>query len=359
MLRTVLALVVVLVIGVVFLACRKPKTLQEELAGLVPSERAALEGICKDAGITVEQLRSVGRLGLPKNLLSVVFAEGHVVGLRISGTALSQMQQVAGLPELASLWLPDNKLQELAGLENAKKLSELVLSQNQLRKLTGLAGATALTELAAARNALVDLQGLSTLVNLETLEVTGNQLKTLDELATLPKLWTVRAKENPLTSAEGVRPVRTRGGSLELPEAVGAVASGVNAPRPADESPSTFVEKLPELSKKFDGLETFNAPSTGQVFEYSGRLKVLNAAAFFNLVEGKNSSSDPVTVELQVQSGKVRVYLADLKGFRYVEATPEHAARITGRLMLGLGYYMVLEAVGGEAKGMSWRVFRK
>lgn len=342
-------------------ACGERKDMSENTdatAGLVATERAAVLQMLSEAGVPVAQLRAVGKLGIAKNNNAIAVANGHVVGLRLSGSKLTSLRPAATLPELALLWAPDNQIASLDGLENARKLTELVLSNNQIASVSGLAGALSLEVLSLANNRIVSLQGFPALPALHTLDVSGNQLLSLDGVASLGKLWTVRARGNPLVDAEAVRAVRTRGGEIELPEAVAAVAHGVNAPRPAGESPSQFVLTLPETAGAKAGQENFDAPRTGQRFDYSGRMRALTGTQRLGLLEGGHASADPVTVELRVATGRVRLYLADLNGFRYAEASPQQALRLSGRLMTGLNQYAVVSAVDGEATGLAWRVFR-
>jgi len=350
------------IISVALLGCGSSdpsSTESDPLARLTHEERSAVEQLLKGAGLTATQLRPVGRLGIEKNAQSIVVENGHVKALRISDSPLASMRAVVALPELEMLWLSNNQISEIDGLEAARKLTSLVLSRNQIRTVDRLAGATSLETLSLNDNRIEKLIDIPTLSTLHTLDISNNQLLSLDGLAGLPKLWTVRAKGNPLNNADAVRGVRARGGLLELPESVAAVALGVNAARPAGESVSTFVMNLPATNGIKVGQENFDARSTGQIFDYSGRMKSLSGAARLGLVEGRNSSADPVTIELKVTSGRVRVYLADLNGFRYVEARQEQPARLTGRLILGLNYYAVLESLDGEAAGLAWRVYRK
>lgn len=329
------------------------------LAGVVPSEREAVLQLLRDAGLNAAQLRPVGKLGIAKNRLAIAVAEGHVVGLRVSASSLRSMAAVAALPELSLLWLPNNRITAIDGLEKAHRLTELVLSNNQIANVSGLAGAEALDTLALDGNRISNVQNIPKLQALQTLDLSSNQLGTLDGLEKLVKLSSVRALDNPLVDAEAVRGVRARGGTLLLPESVAAVSHGSNAPRPAGESVSTFVLKLPNVDGKKTGQENFDARTTGRAFEYNGRMKSLTGSERLGLIEGTNSYAEPVTIDMTVASGVVRLYVADLNGYRFVEVRPGQTARITGRLMLGLNYYALLEAREGEARGLEWRVFRK
>lgn len=330
----------------------------DPLAGLIAAERDAVLQMLGESGLSIAQLRPVGKLGIAKNSNAVAVANGHVVGLRLSGSNLKSLRPVAALPELALLWAPENRIASLDGLENARKLTELMLSGNQISSVHGLAGVSSLEVVSLANNRLASLQDLPALPALHTLDVSGNQLRSLEGVASLGKLWTVRARGNPLEDAEAARALRTRGGEIELPETVAAVAHGVNAPRPAGESPSHFVLTLPETAGAKTGQENFGAPRTGQRFDYSGRMRSLAGTQRLGLLEGGHASADPVTVELRVTQGRVRLYLADLNGFRYAEASLQQPLRLSGRLMTGLNQYAVVSAVDGEATGLEWRVFR-
>lgn len=233
------------------------------------------------------------------------------------------------------------------------------MSKNNIASVRGLEGASRLQTLALAENVLNSLDDFPILPDLHTINVVGNRLGTLAGLEQLPKLWNVYAAGNPLSSAEAVRSVRTRGGNLDLPPAVADVALAVNRPRPLTDSRSFFVIKLPDLKGTKRGLVTFAAERTGRYFEYTGKLDSLSGAIFVNLLEGTHSSHEDVTIEMQIASGRVRVYLTDGQGYRYVEATAGRPARLTGGLMLGLGFYTVLEAIDSPAAGLSWHVYRR
>jgi hypothetical protein len=350
------------VAALLLLACGESEpsmSSKDALESLPVTERAALGALLKDAGIPESALRPVGRLGLDKNPLAIVISKGHITGLRISGTPLASMKAVAGLPELAALWLPDNKLTEITGLEATGKLTELALSRNQITTITGLAGAAALESLALDGNALTSVVGFPALAELRSVELSGNRLTSLAGLDVLPKLWTIRAVNNPLSDVEAARPVRTRGGNIEVPGALMGIALGVNQLRPAGESASAFALKLPKTTGNTEAVETPELRNTQRVFEYPGRLRKLTGASYVFLVEGTNVTIDPVTIEMSVKRGRVRVYLGDRGGYRYVEATPDTPARLVGTLIAGLNYHMVIEATDGVAEDLQWRVFRQ
>jgi hypothetical protein len=66
----------------------------------------------------------------------------------------------------------------------------------------------------------------------------------------------------------------------------------------------------------------------------------------------------PVVVQASIKRGRLRVYLANLKGgYKFMEATPDNPIELSGRLIAGNnGYFVFFESVDGRAEGVLWSV---
>jgi len=70
----------------------------------------------------------------------------------MSYNSIRSMAPVAHCPKLQELYLAQNKLRELSGLENLSSLQKLDVGGNRIRSLQPVAQCTALVELWAGKN---------------------------------------------------------------------------------------------------------------------------------------------------------------------------------------------------------------
>ncbi len=90
-------------------------------------------------------------------------------------------------------------IQSLVGLEHAKNLLTLRLSDNQyITDVTPLAGLTNLRTLILNQNRIADVSPLAGLVNLQELDIHHNEIRDVSPLAGMTKLWRLALRENPI-----------------------------------------------------------------------------------------------------------------------------------------------------------------
>jgi len=121
-------------------------------------------------------------------------------------------------------------------------------------------------------------------------------------------------------------------------------------------SPSTYVAELPPgKGKGKDGVhKTFGR------YDNSGRFGSLTGCVQIHVIED-DQWGYVGNLEISVEEGVLRAYYADDdgKGYRYIEATPGKPARARGTLLYQGGWLSFkLEAVGGDAEGASYHVWR-
>ncbi len=90
-------------------------------------------------------------------------------------------------------------IQSLVGLEHAKNLLTLRLSDNQyITDVTPLAGLTNLRTLILNQNRIADVSPLAGLVNLQELDIHHNEIRDVSPLSGMTKLWRLAIRENPI-----------------------------------------------------------------------------------------------------------------------------------------------------------------
>jgi len=78
------------------------------------------------------------------------------------------------------------------------------------------------------------------------------------------------------------------------------------------------------------------------------------------IVAEQDLNGATANVTLSSEQGRVRIYLQDGNGYRYIEASPGSAAQTRGDLRYAGGsWWYTLEAVDGEAKGVTAHVWRR
>ncbi|XP_075468733.1 leucine-rich repeat-containing protein 23 [Ascaphus truei] len=173
-------------------------------------------------------------LRVDQNQLLSAGGLGELPYLQIASLAYNRIQNLQGIahPRLESLNLVGNQVRSLEGLDCTKlcSLHTLEIRGNQLQSTAGL-NLSNLRELYLAQNNIKRLEGLESLVHLTSLHLRDNQLETLDgfsenlralqylnvrgnlvaelqevpKLSALPILRALVLRENPCEEEEGYR----------------------------------------------------------------------------------------------------------------------------------------------------------
>ena len=123
-----------------------------------------------------------------------------VTKLYLHDNQLTNVKGLEKLTQLEELYLYGNKLTDVKGLEKLTKLKRLSLQNNQLTDVTGLEKLTQLTWLNLWNNRLTELKGLEKLTQLKTLNLIENPDLTKAQIAELQKaLPNCRIISNPTT----------------------------------------------------------------------------------------------------------------------------------------------------------------
>lgn len=354
---------------VVWVATRKPLSIDDELGKLPPDERQALDAIASAAGLTANQLRPVGPGVLEYNPKAVAISEGHIVELRIADAPIQSLDAVSRLVGLRALWLDGTQLASLKGIAALSSLKTLNVSRTPLQSVAGLSGHPALVRLNLSKCAISSVAELRDLANLTTLDLSGNKLTDASSLTTLPQLAELDLTGNPLTALPSPLPTRWK---VKSDVAQAAPADG-NAAKPAN-----WVDKHPKANGDAQKVSQKGQVTSKDNFTVDGTMGSLKGAVkVFGIPGVGNASGDNTLLEIEVQSGRVRGYLehsfADSTallgrrhGFVFGEATPGKPGKVVGMLtrlngsQFGLErpFEFVIESVDGEATGITFKLRR-
>lgn len=108
-----------------------------------------------------------------------------------------------------ALWLENNLIAEIEGIERLTVLDSLFLQHNQISKLptslTMTAPLLSLRSLNVSHNALVSLNGIEYFPNLEKLLVSNNKLECIAAIGSLERLSILDVSHNRLSDSDAVR----------------------------------------------------------------------------------------------------------------------------------------------------------
>lgn len=366
--RNVAISVGVLVLALaIWVATRKPLSIDEELGKLPPDERQALEAIASAAGVTANQLRPVGPGVLEYNPKAVAISEGHIVELRIADAPIQNLDAVSRMVGLRALWLDGTQLASLKGIGSLSALKTLNVSRTPLQSAAELAGHPALVRVNLSKCALSSVAELRDLPNLTTLDLGGNKLTDVSALTSLPQLSELDLTGNPLTALPSPVPSRWK------------VKSDVAAAAPAGSSvakPANWVDQRPNAKGEAQKLSFKGYVSPKADTSVDGKIDSLKGGVLVSgIASVGKASGDNMRLEIEVQSGRVRGYLAHSfsdstaplgrrHGYVFGEATPGKPGYVVGMLPQLPGYNQnqpfefVIESVDGEATGITFKLHR-
>ena len=154
-------------------------------------------------------LPQLQKLTIPNNTIGTLAYLSNLTALTeldLSGSRFpaEELSTLANLPKLSKLTMENCGLSTIAAMTDLQNLTHLSLRGNTLRNLDALTSMTTLVELDLSHNAVTNLSALSTLGNLEKLDVSFNALTSLAPIATCMKLSWLEAGNNQLASVAGL-----------------------------------------------------------------------------------------------------------------------------------------------------------
>lgn len=168
-------------------------------------------------GISLEEFQNKSSF----EFLELIMEEAHTIypmkdfqslkTLILVNCDLKSTNGLEGCPQLEELYLSENSITCIEGLENLVNLRTLVLDFNQIPSISceSIKGMKQLRKLSINRNFLTSLEGVQHLESLKELHVSKNKLKTIEHefLRLLPGLETLNVAGNPIAYPEQVLPL--------------------------------------------------------------------------------------------------------------------------------------------------------
>jgi len=107
-----------------------------------------------------------------------------LTALDMSYNVIREMEPVRFCPNLTELYLANNKIKVISGLENLTSLRKIDLGANRIRKMEfdQFANLTNLEDLWLGKNKIEKIEGLSNLKKLRRLDVQSNRLTSVENL---------------------------------------------------------------------------------------------------------------------------------------------------------------------------------
>lgn len=131
--------------------------------------------------------------------------------LTVTGQKLKakHLEEIAGeAPQLEALSLRDNEIESLLPLKDMKNLQYLWVPNNCLKSLEGIEGLSQLISLEAYENQLTDVAPLKNLTNLSDVHLSGNQLKDVSGLESLKSLRWLELYNNELKKLPNLKSLK-------------------------------------------------------------------------------------------------------------------------------------------------------
>lgn len=160
------------------------------------SLQIALERIreAKETNATELDLHNLGLIEIPTELSDLT----QLTHLYLNNNQLTEIKGLEKLTQLTILHLYENQLTEIKGLENLTKLTELNLNDNQLTEIKGLDNLTELVSFWLGGNQVTEIKGLENLTQLTGLYLWGNKIASVNGLRNLVHLKELTLNGNEL-----------------------------------------------------------------------------------------------------------------------------------------------------------------
>ena len=138
--------------------------------------------------------------------LGYVFIGGERFGISETHVSMfgrslrdEDIQQLAYMPYLQSLYLRGGRITDLSPLAGLENLQLVWLDNNQISDLSPLAGLENLLQIGLGSNQISDISPLSSLTNLQILDLGDNQISDISTLSEISLLWSVQLNDNPIS----------------------------------------------------------------------------------------------------------------------------------------------------------------
>lgn len=128
----------------------------------------------------------------------------NLTNLELGANRIKEIENLEKLQSLEMLWLAKNRITKLENLDVLSNLRLLSIQSNKITKIEGLEKLTNLEELYISFNQIEKVEGLENLTKLNTLDIANNKIKELSGLSHLTNLEELWAGNNELERYDSV-----------------------------------------------------------------------------------------------------------------------------------------------------------
>jgi Leucine-rich repeat (LRR) protein len=139
--------------------------------------------------LVLEDFGSMGVLNRFKGIKTLTLINCSIASIEVVFVIFQGLGEAS---KLEALWLNENEISKIDGLDKCLSLKSLYLSHNSIKSIQGLSSLTNLETLWLCDNKIEAIENLDSLVNLKQLWIAGNQIDSiktsLDNLVSLNDL---------------------------------------------------------------------------------------------------------------------------------------------------------------------------
>ncbi|RXZ78453.1 hypothetical protein EBB07_26845 [Paenibacillaceae bacterium] len=122
----------------------------------------------------------------------------NLTSLELQDNLIQDLQPLTALKELKVLGLTRNRIEDIAPLKSLTKLEQLGISDNFIQNIDDLAKLSELTTLIASSNAITSIANLKSLSKLDYLNIKDNAVSDIQVLKQMPQLKNLNLDGNPI-----------------------------------------------------------------------------------------------------------------------------------------------------------------
>lgn len=254
------------------------------LKSLPDSERAALDAVCREAGIEAKQLRPLGVttneiLRDDRNARSLVIRDGHILVLCLRDTSFTKLPDLGALTALEALWLENGNLSEWPDLTSLANLEEVQFDDQPLGSPPTNCLPRQLKKLGLAGTMIIDIGPLTSLA-LDEVNLSRTPIGKLPDLVPETGRWLLNLDDTAITRPPGYRAAFPTGMIQSGPALTGGVITGMATHRNVD---------VRITGAELKSVTTLVLPTNTQLYHSSG----------------------PVEIECRIAEGAMRVWLQE------------------------------------------------
>ncbi len=150
-----------------------PGQFDYDLTKIPAQEQAAVRSLAKQIGIPENEIHATEYWKLQDFPMAICIRKGHIIGVNVTDKMITDISVLSALPELSGLYLRGTHLKDLSDLQSPK-LQRLELQNNKFTDLTSFLGIPNVEWLFVDNNQLKTLDGIEQMPKLKEKSFGGN-----------------------------------------------------------------------------------------------------------------------------------------------------------------------------------------